>query len=318
MKNNRQKGKYDDLDKDKLIDRLSKAEKQLQVKNKEAERLKTSFLSNISHEIRTPMNAIIGFSDLLKDENLSHEERVLFADNISSSTQQLLSIIENIIEAARIETNQIAPANEICAINDLLEDIYKSYLKDTKYKNKYPVTLKLNFNSDCNPFLVTDPKILRKVLTNIIDNALKFTEEGSIEFGYNIINQSQIQFFVIDSGIGISKAAYKIIFEKFRQIDDKFSKKHSGLGMGLTISRKLIQLLGGKMDIVSSPGIGTKVYLSLPISTVSSQKPNVHIKNHPLNHPQWLNQIIGTTKSKDVIKDTVNWQLFADRQNFSA
>ncbi len=317
MKNSRQKVNYDDLDKAELIERLKKAEKNLLIKNQEAERVKTSFLSNISHEVRTPMNSIMGFSDLLKDEDITVEERDFFIDSITSSSEKLLSIIDNIIEAAQIESNQIKKNEEACLINDFLENIYNSYCDSQKFKDKDHISLKLMINSDINPYIITDPKILSRIFINLIDNAFKFTEEGSIEFGYDLINGSTIQFFVTDTGIGIPKEECKIIFDQFRQVDDGFSKKHGGLGMGLKISKKLAQLINGKLEIISSPGIGTNLSLSLPIKTVTSDEPN-HIPITPVKHPAWLNQMLCKTRLQTVKCESPNWHFFSDRQNFSA
>jgi signal transduction histidine kinase len=317
MKNSRQKVNYDDLDKAELIQRLKKTEKNLLLKNKDAERIKTSFLSNISHEVRTPMNAIMGFSDLLKDENISREERDFFINSITSSSEKLLSIIDNIIEAAQIESNQIKKKDEGCPINELLENIYNSYIDSQKFKDKKHISLELKLNSDNNLYIITDPRILSRIFNNLIDNAYKFTEEGSIEFGYDLINGSTIQFFVSDTGIGIPRDKCKIIFDHFRQVDDGFSKKHGGLGMGLTISKKLAQLINGKLEIISSPGIGTNLSLSLPIKTVTSIEPkNTPIT--PVKHPAWLNQMFGKPKLQTVECESPNLHFFSSRQNFSA
>jgi len=318
MKNVRYKDNYINLDKEELIEKLLRAEKELSLKNTETERLKTSFLSNISHEIRTPMNAIVGFSDLLKGKNIEADEREFYLDNILSSSQKLLSVIDNIIEAAQIESNAIMPVNEAFPVNDLLEELYKSFSYPNKIYGKDDILLNLKLIDNLNPFIFSDSRILRKILSNLIDNAFKFTEQGTIEFGYNLVNETDVQFFVFDSGIGIPKEKYNIIFEKFRQIDEGFSKKYTGLGMGLSISKKLTHLLNGTMRIESISGRGTKIFLLLPKVIPSNQElKNLH-KTGPINHPSWLNQITGNTKKISIDKSKLDWKLVSDRQSFSA
>lgn len=318
MKKDWYKDKYEDLSREELIEKLCRAEKELSSKNTEAERLKASFLSNISHEIRTPMNAIVGFSDLLKDKSINEDEREQFLDSILSSSQKLLSIIDNIIEAARIESNEIIPANEVFPVNALLEDIYNSFIYSHKISRKNHISLSLKLNGNSNPFIFSDSNILRKILNNLIDNAFKFTEQGTIEFGYNFINETGIQFFVYDSGIGIAKDNYNIIFENFRQIDDGFSKKHNGLGMGLSISRSLIHLLDGTMDIESLTGRGTKIFLSLPKAIVSFNELQYLHNNNTLNQPSFLNQVIGSQKQLSIDRRKPDWKLLSNIQSFSA
>ncbi len=314
MKNSRQNENYDGLDRAELIERLEKAEKNLFLNNREADRIKTSFLSNISHEVRTPMNAIMGFSDLLKNEDISIEERDFFLDSITSSSEQLLSIIDNVIEAAQIESNQIKKIDEACPINDLLENIYNSFCDSQRFKKKNHISLKLKLNSESNPYIFTDPRILSRIFINIIDNAIKFTEKGSIEFGYDLSNGSSIHFFVSDTGIGIPKDKCKTIFDQFTQVDDSYSKKHDGLGMGLTISKKLAQLIDGKLDITSSPGLGTKIILTIPIRSINSNQ----IDFSPIKHPTWVNKMTGEMKHQTLECKPADWQLFSTLQNFSA
>lgn len=314
MNNSKQKEIYNDLGKSELIKLLLKADHDLLLKNQEVEQLKTSFLSNISHEVRTPMNAIMGFSGLLKDEDISKEDRNFFLDSISSGSEKLLSIIDNIIEAAQIETNLIKKKDEAFSVNEFLENIYNSYATSKKFNEKKNISLKLKLKSDHNPFIITDSRLLERILINIIDNAYKFTEEGSIEFGYNLINGARIQFFVFDTGIGIPSDKCDIIFDQFRQIDDGLSKKHDGLGMGLTISKKLAELIDGEFDIVSEPGVGTKLYLSLLIKAIPSSP---ELPFSPIKHPIWLSEIVGTPKFQTECNKP-NWKFFHDLQNFSA
>ena len=315
MNHNKEQDAYQRLEKAELIKRLHKLEDELHIKNKEAEKLKTSFLSNISHEIRTPMNAIIGFAGLLKDEKLNKEERALFTDGITSSSEQLLSIIDNVIQAAKIESNEITPSNEVCSINEFIEDLYSTYTEILNDSNN--IKLKLHFDKEKFPFILTDLKILRKSISNLIDNAIKFTENGTIEIGYKLINKSRVQFFIFDTGVGIPKEKHELIFENFRQIDDSLSKKHNGLGMGLSISKKLIKLLGGKMEMVSAQNLGTKIFISLPLYPANIEILSCYPKNNPITNPTWLNQSLSNTLKRSN-KRSFKGQFYGDIQSFSA
>jgi len=156
MKNDLYKDDYNSLDKEELIEKLLKAEKELSSKNTETERLKTSFLSNISHEIRTPMNAIVGFADLLKDKDIEADEREMFLNSILSGSQKLLTIIDNIIEAAQIESNAIMPVNEAFPVNDFLEELYDSFSCSQKIYGKDHIFLSLKLIENLNPFIFTE------------------------------------------------------------------------------------------------------------------------------------------------------------------
>lgn len=318
MKNTWQNNNYDELRAEELVEQIRVLDKTLRIKEQEVERLKTSFLSNISHEIRTPMNAIIGFSGLLKDISLTSEEKDFYIDGISSSGLQLLDTIENIIEASKIESNQILLTNELCSVNELLKELYEYYSDSKIINGKKHITIKLAINENENRSIISDAGILKKAFTNLINNSLKFTEKGSIEFGYTEIRNGMIQFFVADTGIGIPKNADKIIFEKFRQVDEKTTKKYHGLGIGLAISKKFINLLGGNINIVSIQGVGTKVYFSIPTKPELAPNKYGNLENDPINNPAWLNGLINNSK-KNVIGDKTikSLNIFPDAQSFS-
>ncbi len=315
MENIRKNNKYDKLDKTELIERLLKAEKNLVSKNLETKKLKTSFLANISHEIRTPMNAIIGFSDLFKDKHLSAEDREQFADGISRSSQQLLSIIDKLIQAAQIELDEITPKKELCSINDFMKKIYSQHITDELIL-KNGISFNMNLSNDQNPYLLTDSDILGKSVSELIDNAIKFTENGSIEIGYKLTSNNKVQIYIFDTGIGISREKHNNIFEKFEQVTELNTKKYGGLGIGLGISKDLIKILGGNMEIISSEGLGTRAFITLPI-----YQPNPIPKSHksdcqPISNPLWLDQslnnhLIRTNESSEKRKFYKNLQSFS-------
>ncbi|HOT13419.1 MAG TPA: PAS domain-containing protein [Bacteroidales bacterium] len=253
-------------------ERLRKAKE----KAEESDMLKTAFLANMSHEIRTPMNGIIGFSNLLRNPDLTDIEREEFLNHITSCGNTLLNLIDDIIDISKIEAGQIKIRMLDCNLNNLMDEIFESFeasrIKENKNEIKLICTKSLP-NEDCN--IVTDPFRLRQIISNLIGNALKFTFKGSIEFGYEFLENKTIQFHVKDTGIGIPKDKQKIIFERFGQvIDSNFFINQKGTGLGLAISSNLTRLLGGSMWVDSEPGQGACFYFNIPyFAGKSSEKP---------------------------------------------
>jgi len=234
------------------------------VKAEESDRLKTAFLSNMSHEIRTPMNGILGFSELLDEEEFSKEERKRFLDIIRANGQHLLSIINDILDIARIDSNQLAINKTSFNLHRLLEDLLVSYEASKIAMNKENITLILEkeiVDKSCS--IVCDEVRLRQILYNLLGNAMKFTKKGFIKFGYQQLDD-KLQFFVQDTGIGISKENQSLIFERFRQEEETYTRQFGGTGLGLSISKKLTELLGGEMWLVSNQGEGTTFYFTIP------------------------------------------------------
>ncbi len=233
----------------------------------ESDRLKTAFLANMSHEIRTPMNSIIGFSNLLNDSDLKQDKKDQYLQHIFQSSNLLLNLIDDIIDISKIEAGQITINLQICNLNETIKDLFFS-AKET-HKNK-SIELRLNLPKDSDAYIVkTDPYRLRQVLTNLLGNAIKFTDSGYVEIGYALRNSDQkavVEFFVKDSGIGIPKEKQNIIFDRFRQVDDSRSRKYGGTGLGLAISKRLVDLLGGNIWVESEPNKGSEFYFSLPFA----------------------------------------------------
>ncbi|MBK6283609.1 MAG: response regulator [Draconibacterium sp.] len=249
-------------------------------KAEESERLKSAFLANMSHEIRTPMNGILGFAELLKDHNLQSEDQQKFIEIIEKSGTRLLNIINNIISLSKIESYQIEVSVTDTNVNEQVEFIYQFFKHEAEQK-KLLFTFKnaLSYN---NAFIITDMEKLYAVLTNIVKNAIKFTQTGSIEFGYNVKGEF-LEFFVKDSGPGIPNEQKQMIFERFRQGSESLSRNYDGAGLGLSISKAYVEMLGGKIwvtnntDLISENGnrsdTGTIFYFTLPAnSSVKSEK----------------------------------------------
>ncbi|GET34817.1 hypothetical protein PbJCM13498_36800 [Prolixibacter bellariivorans] len=233
-------------------------------KAEESDKLKSAFLANMSHEIRTPLNGIMGFAELLKLSNIGEDEKQDFLENITQSGYKLLNIINDILDLSKIEAGQINIVRNRFSVNRMLNDLYKLFqpkLNLSKSKVNMAVTAALK---DQESFIFSDEGRLRQIIINLVDNALKFTEEGEIEFGYEISDHTTIRFFVKDSGIGIPEDKRQAIFERFRQAQDTHLNKYGGTGLGLSIAKGFAELLGGTIDFTSEVGKGTTFYLTLP------------------------------------------------------
>ena len=234
-------------------------------KAEQSDRLKSTFLANMSHEIRTPMNAIIGFAGLLIDPDISGEDRHLYAGIVQSRSDDLMRIINDILEISRIESGNATIQLEKVYINQILEEISTVTSKKTGRFNKSHLAItcvipdqpgELTFQSD--------PFIIKQVFTNLIDNAIKFTENGTIRYGYHLPENGRITCFVADTGIGISQDNQSLIFEHFRQAERQNVHQYGGTGLGLSICKGSLELLGGDIRVESIPGTGTTFYFSLP------------------------------------------------------
>lgn len=254
---------------DQLIHSKEKAE--------ESDRLKTVFLSNMSHEVRTPMNAIIGFSNLLKDNTLSEEERNEYIDIISNRTEDLLNIITNIIDVSRFETGTIEIFKNEFSIANLFDDLYEYYNKVKIENNKNNIDFRLIKPKE-NKLIITDFSKFRQIINNLLHNAFKFTEEGFIEFGYKIDDlNSEIIVYVKDSGKGIPSDKKSIIFDSFRQANEGNIRVHQGLGLGLTIAKKITELLKGHIWFESTEDKGSVFYFSIKYTETHIAKPENNI-----------------------------------------
>jgi PAS domain S-box-containing protein len=246
------------------ITQRNKAEQELikaKEKAEESDKLKTAFLQNMSHEIRTPLNAITGFSQFLVNPNFSEEKRKEFVSIIQNSSNQLISVVSDILTISFLETKQEKINNEIVNVNSLiseLEMIFKQQLCLKKIELKVVKSL-----TDIESTIFIDRVKLTQIISNLINNADKFTEEGTIEIGYSLKNK-ELEFYVKDTGIGIKEDQQEKIFERFRQADMSISKKYGGTGLGLAISKGYTELLGGKIWVSSEIGKGSTFSFTIP------------------------------------------------------
>jgi len=237
-------------------------------KAEESDRLKSAFLENMSHEIRTPMNAIIGFSNLLHNSEYDNEKRNELISYIVRSSDTLLHLINDIIDISKIEANQLIIEKKECSINNIFDDLIYMYDEKIKIVDNKNIEIKIIKSKKDDISLFTDNFRLQQVFINLINNALKFTEQGIIEVGYNIkesIKHQELTFHVKDSGIGITQEHQKKIFNRFFKLENETNKLYRGTGLGLSISKNIIELLGGKIWLSSELGKGSTFYFSIPI-----------------------------------------------------
>jgi CheY-like chemotaxis protein len=226
------------------------------------------------------MNAILGFIRIIKEEEKLSENGKQYIDLISSSGVQLISVIEDILDTSKIQANQLRLTMHEFDLNALLIDLFHNFSAQVRVKSKTNTILLPPTLPNPSPFLInSDDLRLRQILTNLLSNALKFTPQGIIEFGYSMIIDDEnpmIQFFVKDTGIGLAPDKLTLIFERFRQADDSYTRMYGGSGLGLAISKGLVELLGGKIWVESKEGKGSTFYFNLPLKNLlvdSKEKP---------------------------------------------
>ena len=242
-------------------------------KAEESDRLKSAFLANMSHEIRTPMNGILGFAELLREPSLTVDEQKDFIQTIQISGARMLNTINNIVDISKIESGLMKVDISEANLNEKIEFTYKFFKPEVEskglqfiYKNGLPTE---------DAVIRTDNEKVYGILTNLIKNATKFTYEGSIEFGYVLKSDSEpaeLEFFVKDTGVGISEKQKEFIFERFRQGSDSVDRKYEGSGLGLSISKSYVEMLGGRIWVESQEDRGATFYFTIPYNPVSEEK----------------------------------------------
>jgi PAS domain S-box-containing protein len=256
-----------------LNDELKKAKE----KAEESDRLKSAFLANMSHEIRTPMNGIVGFSQMLGDPRIKNDDREAYIKIVNSSCQQLLHIINDIIDISKIEAGQIEISETSFSLTELLREVFLFFLPSAKEK-------KLELILDCIPSegtdrIISDRTKLHQIIDNLLSNAIKFTFSGKIILKCRHIDDF-LEFHILDTGIGINPEMCDVIYERFRQLENSFSKKHSGTGLGLSISKAYAEKLGGSVGVFSEPDEGSDFFFRIPYK--AAQEQNFLSKTEPV------------------------------------
>lgn len=251
-----------------LIDELDRVKNELHINREkagESDRLKSAFLCNMSHEIRTPLHAIMGFCGLIANSSISDSEKVKYANVINQNVDSLLEVVNDIFDISQVEAGINRVEDEPVKVNELLGSVQTWLNLEKAGSGKEFLQVKLVRGNKDNDFIIySDAYKLRRTLNHLADNALKYSTEGFIEIGYRFGSDSMIEFFVKDEGIGFSKDKLDIIFQRFRQLDESQTRQYGGLGLGLTVAQKFVELLGGSMWADSEPGKGSTFFFSIP------------------------------------------------------
>ncbi|MFH2095738.1 MAG: PAS domain S-box protein, partial [Bacteroidota bacterium] len=254
-------------------------------KAEESDKLKSAFLSNMSHEIRTPLNGVIGFAELLRTPGIPADQLNQYIDIINSSGAQLLSIINDIVDISKIEANQIHFVPAEFNLNHKLAEI-EFFFNDSRKINRNPevnIVFKKGL-SDREANIISDSMRIQQILTNLLRNAIKFTDRGEISVSYRVTGDSYLEFCVMDTGIGIPADKIELVFHRFRQLDDSYSRRYGGTGLGLSIARSLVEMLDGKIWVESEEGKGSSFFFSIPyVHTNELLKPESTIKTVSVN-----------------------------------
>lgn len=242
---------------DRLARELKKAEDALDQKN--------MMLFNTFSGIKTPMNAIFGFAELLSDRTTSVGERSGYAEMILRNANNLLAVINDIVDIVKIEKGQLVLEPKSLKLNRFIDDMERFARGELKNQGKQQIRIStVKFLGDKSSCFLVDPLRIRRIMVNLISNAVKFTKEGFIEFGYKLLENEILLFFVSDSGIGIERSYQKSIFDEFTQVTSLESKVRTGSGLGLVVSKNLVELMGGKMWVESVKGEGATFYFTIP------------------------------------------------------
>lgn len=234
-------------------------------KAENAEQLKSAFLANMSHEIRTPLNAILGFASMLTSrEHLPETTKNDYIFIINKSAEALLQIINDILDISKLETGQVKIHKKHFQLKPLLKSLHSQYLEKLAYMEHPHIEIKLH-SIQPDIWIINDENRLIQIFTNLLDNALKFTDCGKIEFGVSSVTDEDIEFFVSDTGIGIETDDQQSVFERFRQVGDSSTRIHSGNGLGLSIVKSLVELMKGNIELESQVNMGTTFRFKIPL-----------------------------------------------------
>jgi signal transduction histidine kinase len=264
-----QKDLNEEIAYNKLLEKVEKLEQLMKEESTKTERLKTSFLNNIYHEIRTPMNSIVGFSDLLRHDGLSEQKKDLYVNKIRQGSEDFLRLIDLLVDASLIESGNLILNSKPFVLDQMIDELHSFYIIQKHILDKSDIALLKN-KDKYNPQLqiISDKDCLYKIMSNLLDNALKFTQKGVIEFGYKVINPDQIMFFVKDSGVGFDLSQTTELFQKFNKTEYCTGKDNRGLGLGLSIAKGLIDLMGGNIWIERNHFGGSTFKYTIPLERI--------------------------------------------------
>jgi signal transduction histidine kinase/Tfp pilus assembly protein PilF len=247
---------------ERVIQRTHELEK-AKLRAEESDRLKSAFIANMSHEIRTPLNAITGFSGLLLREEISHEKRKEYNDQVVKNNKILINMIEDLIDTSKIESGSLQLHPSRINIWQFLNQLNEPIIENMARKNKPYIDIVQDMLDSNDLTIIADPVRLQQVLWHVLDNAVKFTREGSIHYGC-LENHNNMIFYVNDTGIGIPDDLKEVVFEKFRQLDESAKRKYGGTGLGLYYARKIAEMMGGRLWFETKKEGGLIFYFSVP------------------------------------------------------
>ena len=302
-------GILEDISEQKELNRQLREEQQ---KAEGANKLKSQFLANMSHEIRTPMNALIGLSELALDTPLNAKQQD-YLSKIHSSSLSLLTLLNDILDFSKIEAGKLTLEKRAFSLVEMIDDLGTLFAHQAQQKG---LELQLHRDSSVPATLYGDPFRLRQVLVNLINNGLKFTEQGSIHLSVSLIRQTEkevrLKFTVTDSGIGISAAQLTLLFKAFSQVDASYTRKYGGTGLGLAISKQLTEMMGGRLSVESDEGIGSTFTITLDFEKVSQQETTLLPSRNPEDEKKLLAmQMITGAHVLLVEDDVINQQVAA-------
>ncbi len=269
-------------------------------KIEKTDRFKSVFLTNLSHEIRTPMNAILGYSELLNQPGLGQKEINNYTSIIRAKGNHLLALIDDVIEISRFETGNIEFRYKEFSLHPLLKELHKEFEELRLEKGKNNIELELNVPADAEQQLIyTDYGRLHQLLSNLLSNALKFTEKGKIVFGY-LMTPKNFKFFVTDTGVGLSEDDQDRIFNRFEILEDTTLRRLSGTGLSLTISKYIVEELGGKIKVKSEINKGSRFQLNIPVISPPDKKRILSDKRSLIQKHNWKDKVILIAEDEEV------------------
>ena len=259
---------------------FNEKQEELQVakrKAEESETLKSAFLANMSHEIRTPMNAILGFSNLLTHPGVSEKEKKEFVDLINQNGRNLMTLMDDIIDMAKMDSGQLQIKHAPCKLNEMLVALYDQFQEEIRRKSGEGLRIYFKPGSSEELTILTDGYRLRQILFHLLGNSVKFTDKGFVEFGYAIDDENFLLFYVKDTGVGIPAGKELEVFKRFSKFNQDHHRLYGGTGIGLSIAQNLVDLLGGKIWVESQALKGSKFNFTIPYHRISRPIPKVNI-----------------------------------------
>ena len=268
------------------------------IKAESADKLKSSFLANISHEIRTPMNAIIGFSSLIAEDEISRDDKNLYSNLIKKNGHVLMLLIQDIIDFSKIEAGKLDIFPKLIESTDLVKDAFNIIKEDYAIKIPRPIKFNLNISKEFEQkqtLIRVDPSRFSQVLNNLLTNAFKYTDKGSIELGMTMLSNSKIRYYIKDTGIGIKKENHTLIFNRFSRVEESNVQLRGGTGLGLAITYQILKLFGTSLQMESEVDQGSHFYFDLPYYEGQNKSIDENLKNEPYRAPKeynWMNKTI--------------------------